>query len=123
MKFHSHCNSRTFQVGRGVGAFFSKIFSAIKRFIVPGVKKIATSHIGKNVAKSIGKAAVTSASSFGGELLAGKTAQEAGRESLNKGIKDLQKSVNKMVNRKTKKDRKEEKNRGRKKKKFTFFDP
>ena len=123
MKFHSHRNSRTFQVGRGVGAFFSKIFSAIKRFIVPGVKKIATSHIDKNVAKSIGKAAVTSASSFGGELLAGKTAQEAGRESLNKGIKDLQKSVNKMVNRKTKKDRKEEKNRGRKKKKFTFFDP
>lgn len=123
MKFHSHRNSRTFQVGRGVGAFFSKIFSAIKRFIVPGVKKIATSHIGKNVAKSIGKAAVTSASSFGGELLAGKTAQEAGRESLNKGIKDLQKSVNKMVNRKTKKDRKEEKNSGRKKKKFTFFDP
>ena len=123
MKFHSHRNSRTFQVGRGVGAFFSKNFSAIKRFIVPGVKKIATSHIGKNVAKSIGKAAVTSASSFGGELLAGKTAQEAGRESLNKGIKDLQKSVNKMVNRKTKKDRKEEKNRGRRKKKFTFFDP
>ena len=103
MKFHSHRNSRTFQVGRGVGAFFSKIFSAIKRFIVPGVKKIATSHIGKNVAKSIGKAAVTSASSFGGELLAGKTAQEAGRESLNKGIKDLQKSVNKMVNRSEKK--------------------
>ena len=123
MKFHSHRNSRTFQVGRGVGAFFSKIFSAIKRFIVPGVKKIATSHIGKNVAKSIGKAAVTSASSFGGELLAGKTAQEAGRESLNKGIKDLQKSVNKMVNRKTKKDRKGEKDRGRRKKKFTFFDP
>ena len=55
--------------------------------------------------------------------MAGKTAQEAGRESLNKGIKDLQKSVNKMVNRKTKKNRKEEKDRGRRKKKFTFFDP
>ena len=84
---------------------------------------MATSHMGKSVAKSIGKAAVTSASSFGGELLAGKTAQEAGRESLNKGIKDLQKSVNKMVNRRAKKNRKEEKDRGRRKKKFTFFDP
>ena len=98
MKFHSHRYTFQPQSGRGVGSFFSRIFNTIKRFIIPSVKKIASSDVGK----SLGKAAATSVSSFGGDILAGKKLKEAGKESLDRGIKDLQKSVSKLVERKKK---------------------
>lgn len=120
MKFHSHRYSFQPQTGRGVGSFFSRIFSIIRKFIIPSVKKIATSDVGK----SLGKAAAKSVSSFGGDILAGKNPKEAGKESLNKGIQDLQKSVNRLVERKTKKIKKKKKKNNIKagKKGFQFFD-
>ena len=104
-----------------MASFFSRIFSTIKNFIIPSVKKIAASDVGK----SLGKAAATSVSSFGGDILAGKNPKEAGKESLNKGIQDLQKSVTRLVERKIKKVKKGKKKsniKGRKKG-FQFFDP
>ena len=83
---------------------------------MPGVKKIASSEVGK----SLGKAAVTSAASFGGDLLNGKPAKEAGKVSLNKGIEDLKKSVLKLAQKRSKKGI----NRPKKaRKRSTFFDP
>jgi hypothetical protein len=120
MKFHSHRYTFQPQSGRGVGSFFSRIFNTIKRFIIPSVKKIASSDVGK----SLGKAAATSVSSFGGDILAGKKLKEAGKESLDRGIKDLQKSVSKLVERK-KKNKVKKKKSGLKGRKtgFQFFDP
>ena len=104
-----------------MGSFFSRIFSTIKKFIIPSVKKIASSDVGK----SLGKAAAKTVSSFGGDILAGKNPKEAGKESLNKGIEDLKKSVNRLVERNNKKIKIKKKKTSIKggKKGFRFFDP
>ena len=84
--------------------------------MVPGVKKVVSSEVGK----TLGKAAVTSVASFGEDLLNGKPAKEAGKHGLSQGIEDLRKSVLKLTQRKSKT------NKVRKKKvrrRSTFFDP
>ena len=102
--------------GRGVGGFLSRIFSMFKRFVVPSVKKIASSEVGR----SLGKAAASSAASFGEDILKGKPVKEAGKLSLNKGIEDLRKSVLKLAK---KRSRKKQNRIKATRKRSTFFDP
>ena len=83
---------------------------------MPGVKKIASSEVGK----TLGKAAATSAASFGGDLLKGKPAKEAGKLSLNKGIEDIRKSVLKLAQKRSRKGTIKTK---KVRKRSTFFDP
>lgn len=72
------------------------------------------------VGKSLGKAAATSIASFGGDIINGKPAKEAGRDSLNAGVEDLKKSVTKLIQKRRKKQKVASK---RGKKKSSFFDP
>ena len=83
---------------------------------MPGVKKIASSEVGR----SLGEVAVKSAASFGDDLLKGKPVKEAGKLSLNKGIEDLRKSVLKLTQ---KRPRKKTIGIAKARKRSTFFDP
>ena len=124
MLFHSHRNSPAIrQTGRGIGSFFAKIISALKRFVLPNVKKFAKSEIGKTV----GQTAAESAISFGSDLISGKDPKEAGKDNLKEGIKKIQDSVSKLMMKKGKEMKKinvkRKKNTIKTNKGRSFFDP
>ena len=52
MHFHNHRYKLIRQTGRGIGGIFVKVLSALRRLIVPNVKKLASSAIGKAVGKA-----------------------------------------------------------------------
>ena len=102
MHFHNHRYKLVRQTGRGIGGIFVKVLSALRRLIVPNVKKLASSAIGK----AVGKAAAEGALAFGGDLISGKKAKVAGKANLQEGIKKIQESVAKLSERKKPKKKK-----------------
>ena len=102
MHFHNHRYKLIRQTGRGIGGIFVKVLSALRRLIVPNVKKLASSAIGK----AVGKAAAEGALAFGGDIISGKKAKVAGKANLQEGIKKIQDSVAKLSERKKPKKKK-----------------
>ena len=96
MHFHNHRYKLIRQTGRGIGGIFVKVLSALRRLIIPNVKRLASSTIGK----AVGKAAAESALAFGGDIISGKKAKVAGKANLQEGIKKIQESVAKLTERK-----------------------
>lgn len=96
MRFHNHRYKLTRQTGRGIGGIFVKVLTALRRLLVPSVKKLASSNIGK----AVGKAAAEGALAFGSDIISGKKVKEAGKASLQEGIKKIQESVSKLSEKK-----------------------
>ena len=96
MRFHNHRCKLTRQTGRGIGGIFVKVLSALRRLIVPNVKKLVSSNVGK----AVGKAAAEGALAFGSDIISGKKAKEAGKANLQEGIRKIQESVSKLSEKK-----------------------
>ena len=73
-----------------------KVLSALRRLIVPNVKKLVSSNVGK----AVGKAAAEGALAFGSDIISGKKAKEAGKANLQEGIRKIQESVSKLSEKK-----------------------